>query len=225
MDVALPLALALGFVGGFKHAFEPDHLIAVSTLLHQETRLVRALRMGLAWGAGHTTMLVLAGLLINLLQLQVGEAQLGYFEIPVAIMLLGLGGWTLYDALSRVFKLHRHTHDGVEHYHVGSHPHPHGFTLRRSGWQGYVVGLVHGLAGSGALLLLVTATLPSMAAGVFYALIYGIGSILGMGIVTFGLALPFLASRPRPVFYNALTVLSGVLSIVLGGSILVALSS
>ena len=219
------VAFALGFLSGFKHAFEPDHVVAVSTLLHREPKLARALRTGLAWGAGHTTTLVAAVLVIGLLRIQVSEPMLGYFELPVAFMLLGLGGWALYVAGRRVTQLRRHTHDDVDHYHVGEHAHPHGFPLKRSGWQGYAVGLVHGLAGSGTLLLLVAATLPSLAASVFYALIFGVGAIAGMGVVTLMLALPFLAARPHPVFYNALTGLSGGLSILLGAGILYAIGT
>lgn len=219
-ELALPMAFALGFLSGFKHAFEPDHVIAISTLLHREPKLARALRTGLAWGAGHTTTLVIAVLAIGLLRVEVSESLLGYFELPVALMLLGLGVWASYRAVIRLITLHHHTHDDVEHYHVGAHPHPHGFPLKRSGWQGYAVGMVHGLAGSGALLLLVAATLPSLTASVFYALVFGVGSLLGMGGVTAMLALPFLAARQRPTFFHALTGLSGALSILLGLSIL-----
>lgn len=223
MDVALPLAFTLGFLSGFKHAFEPDHVVAVSTMLHKEARLSRAIWMGLAWGAGHTTTLVLGVLLIGVLRLQVTETHLTYFEIPVAVMLLALGGWAVYVALARMLKLRRHTHDGIPHYHVGAHPHPHDFGLKRSGWTGYAIGLVHGLAGSGALLLLVAATLPTRMTSIIYALFYGLGSILGMAAVTAMLALPFLASRKRPSFYNSLTGLSGLLSIILGGTMLYAI--
>ncbi len=223
IDVALPAVFALGFLSGFKHAFEPDHVIAVSTLLHKEPRLSRALQTGLAWGAGHTTMLIGAVLVIGLLRLQVSETYLGYFEIPVAIMLVALGGWALYDAITRAMLMRRHVHDGVDHYHVGDHPHPHGFRLKRSGWQGFAVGLVHGLAGSGALLLLVAASLPTMAASMGYAFLFGVGSILGMGGVTLVLALPFLASRARPGWYHALTGLSGALSVALGAVMMYAI--
>jgi ABC-type nickel/cobalt efflux system permease component RcnA len=227
-DLALPMAFALGFLSGFKHAFEPDHVIAVSTLLHRDPKLSRALRTGLAWGAGHTTTLVVAVLAVGLLRVQISEAMLAYFELPVAFMLLGLGVWASWHAATRMMKLRRHTHEddageNVEHYHVGAHDHPHGFSLKRTGWQGYAVGMVHGLAGSGALLLLVAATLPSLVASVGYALVFGVGSVLGMGAVTAMLALPFLASRRRPAFFHALTGLSGVFSIVLGASILYAL--
>lgn len=215
-EVTLSVAFALGFLGGFKHAFEPDHVIAVSTLLHKEPRLGRALKTGLAWGAGHTTTLFIGVFVIGLLQVNLSEEVLGYFELPVAFMLLGLGGYALYIAIKRMSSLRRHKHDGIEHYHIGDQPHPHGFPVKRTGWQGYGVGLVHGFAGSGALMLLVATTLPSLSTSLLYAVIFGGGSILGMGIVTAILALPFLASKRSPVFYHILTGTSGALSLFLG---------
>jgi ABC-type nickel/cobalt efflux system permease component RcnA len=223
MDVALSAAFALGFLSGFRHAFEPDHVLAVSTLVHREPKLGRALRLGLAWGAGHTTMLMAAVLAVGLLRIQLSAELLGYFEVPVALMLLGLGAWALRDAVVRMRSLYRHRHGGMEHFHVGEHAHPHAPERRYTSWQGYLVGLVHGLAGSGALLLLVAATLPSTTVSVFYALTFGVGSILGMGAVTVALALPLIASRARPAFYSVLTGLAGVLSIVLGSGMLYAI--
>lgn len=219
-EFTLPIIFALGFLGGFKHAFEPDHVVAVSTLLHREPKLTPALKTGAAWGAGHTTTLFIGVLIIGLLRIQLSESMLAYFEIPVAIMLFGLGAYALYISIARITSLRRHKHDDIEHYHVGDQPHPHDFPVKRSGWQGYGVGMVHGLAGSGAMLLLVAATLPSLTIGLVYALIFGIGSILGMGAVTLVLALPFLASRDYPNFYHILTGISGVLSLFLGGVIL-----
>lgn len=227
MDVVVPAAFALGFLSGFKHAFEPDHVVAVSTLLHEEPRLRRALWTGLAWGAGHTTTLVLGVLLVGGLRIQVTPAHLGYFELPVAVMLLALGGWALYGVAARAITLRRYQHLepaaqtlGVTHHPAGEHTHA--LPWKRTGWRGYAVGLVHGLAGTGALLLLVAATLPSTVASVGYALVFGVGSILGMAAVSVGIALPFLAARSRPAFYDTLTGLSGALSIVLGASLLYA---
>lgn len=216
MDAALPAVFLLGFVTGFKHAFEPDHVIAISTLLHREPRWRKAVTTGMAWGAGHTTMLMAGVAVIGIFRLELSETMLGYMELPVAVMLLALGIWALYGSIRSFQRLREHTHDGIPHLHVGEHPHPHGFgKLRATGWRSYSVGLVHGLAGSGALLLLAAATLPSLALSLIYALIFGVGSIFGMMGVTAMLAYPFLASRSRPTFYNLLTGASGVLSIVL----------
>ena len=212
--MALPAVFLLGFVTGFKHAFEPDHVIAVSTLLHREPQIKKAVFTGMAWGAGHTTMLMVGVGIVGLLRVELSETALGYMELPVAVMLLALGGSAIHDSIRSFRRLRRHTHDGIQHAHVGDHPHPHGFKI--SGWRSYGVGLVHGLAGSGALLLLAAATLPSLGLSLVYALVFGIGSILGMIGVTAMLAYPFVASRSRPLFYNLLTGASGVLSIFLG---------
>ena len=201
-DLALPFALALGLVSGFRHAFEPDHVVAVSTLVDGEARIGRSVRLGLVWGAGHTTTLVIGVLLIGLLKLPVTEDALGWFELPVAAMLIGLGAWSLRDAIRPTPREAR--------------PHVHA----REGWAGYGVGLVHGLAGSGALLLLVAAALPTLAAGVGYAVLYGLGSVLGMGAVTLALSVPLRAAQGRPALYRALVGLAGALSVGLGVLIL-----
>jgi ABC-type nickel/cobalt efflux system permease component RcnA len=220
MDSVLFSALVLGFLSGFRHAFEPDHILAVSTLLYNEPKITRALRIGLAWGAGHTTTLLIGIVVIGSLRLQLSKILLGYFEIPVALMLIGLGAWAAWRGGRSIYRLRRHKHNGIEHYHVGADAHPHGFTKDRTGLRGYCVGLIHGLAGSGALLLLVAATLPTMLTGVMYAIIFGMGSIAGMGGVTMALAMPLIAARSRPLLHEMLTTLSGLLSILLGGNIL-----
>ncbi len=221
-ELALPLALALGFVSGFKHAFEPDHVVAISTLLHRENRLSRVFSLGLTWGVGHTTTLVLSVGIVSFSHWSFSEKWLPYFEIPVAAMLLLLGALALYQTLQRLRTLRVHTHDGIPHLHVGHHPHPHTFLPARQGLQGYLIGLIHGLAGSGALLILVATTLPSTIMRILYALIFGAGSIIGMGVVTSLLSSPLLAFKKRPLFYNTLTGLSGALSIILGLHILSA---
>lgn len=213
MDGALPAAFALGFISGFAHAFEGDHVIAVSTLLHEKPKLSSALRTGLAWGAGHTTILMFGVVIVSALRLQISPEQITFLELPVAAMLIALGAWTIAISIRRVMSLDKHTHDGIPHYHVGDHPHPHRFS---TSWRGYSVGLVHGFAGSGALLLLVAATIPSATLGAVYALIFGVGSLTGMVLVTTALALPLLASRSRPYLFNSLTGLCGVLSVALG---------
>ena len=215
MDIALPAAFLLGFVTGFKHAFEPDHVVAVSTLLHREPRMKKAVFTGMAWGAGHTTMLMAGVAAVALLRLELSESALAYMELPVALLLVGLGVWALYSSVQNYRSLHTHTHGGIRHAHVGEHPHPHGFEMGGR-WRSYSVGLVHGFAGSGALVLAAAAAIPSFGLSLAYALVFGIGSILGMMGVTAVLAYPFLASRSKPVFYNVLTAASGALSIFLG---------
>ena len=201
-ETALPLALVLGLVSGFRHAFEPDHVVAVSTLVDGDRQLGRSVRLGLVWGAGHTTTLVLGVLLIGALKLPLSEDELGLFELPVAAMLIGLGVWSLRDAVRP------RSHAGHTHH-------------AREGWAGYGVGLVHGMAGSGALLLLVAAALPTLAAGVGYAVLYGLGSVVGMGAVTLALSVPLRAARTQPMLYRALVGAAGALSVGLGVVVLV----
>lgn len=213
MDALLSATFALGFVTGFRHAFDPDHVLAVSTLLHEKPKLSSALRTGLAWGAGHTTVLMLGAIVVSGLRLQISPEYMGWLELPVAAMLIALGLWTIAVSIRRLLSLRRHVHDGIPHYHVGAQAHPHRFS---SSWRGYSVGLVHGLAGTGALLLLVAATLPTTLHGALYAFVFGVGSLLGMALVTLALALPLLATRSRPHVFNALSGLCGVLSVALG---------
>jgi multidrug transporter EmrE-like cation transporter len=146
---------------------------------------------------------VIGVLVIGLLKLPVSEATLGWFELPVGVMLVGLGLWSLRDAAWPRERDAAHVH-----------------TVRREGWAGYAVGLVHGMAGSGALLLLVAAALPTLAAGVGYALLYGLGSVLGMGAVTLALSMPLRAAKSRPVLFRALVGVAGVLSVAFGGLLL-----
>lgn len=213
MENAISAVFALGFVSGFRHAFEGDHVIAVSTLLHEKPKLSAAVRTGLAWGAGHTTILLIGVSVVGALRLQLSPEAIGILELPVAAMLIILGVWTIEVSVRRVVSLRRHTHDDIPHFHVSGADHPHRFS---SSWRGYSVGLVHGFAGSGALLLLVAATLPSVWTGTVYALTFGIGSLFGMVLVTTALALPLLASKSRPYVFNSLTGSCGVLSVVLG---------
>ncbi len=217
MDVVLPVALTLGFLSGFKHAIEPDHVIAISTLLHREPRLTRALGTGVAWGAGHTTMLMATVAVLGTLRVELSPQAFPYMELPVAAMLLLLGGWALVHSSRGLRRLHRHRQDADPDFHDTARPHPHGVSGKhRSPWRGYCVGLVHGLAGSAAVLLLVATTLPSLGLSLVYALVFGLGSILGMVGVTAAIAYPFLASRSRPTSYNLLTGASGMLSVGLG---------
>ena len=209
METAV-LAILLGFTLGLKHAFEPDHVIAISTLLHGEQRLSKAVRTGLAWGAGHTTTLVLGVTILSLLPITFDEAHLSYFELPVAAMLILLGAWVLWDALFTIHGRYGQAHNKE----IQLRP-----VLIRTGWQGYLVGLFHGMAGSGALLLLVASTLPGLAQALIYAVVFGVGSVVGMGLVSVVLVLPFTFSVRRPTVHWALITDSGILSLLFGISL------
>ncbi|MGI4975167.1 MAG: hypothetical protein ACRYGH_39980 [Janthinobacterium lividum] len=192
MHSLLPLLFAA--VMGMGHAFEPDHLLAVSTLVARHDQLRAALKNGLFWGLGHTTMLVIFGGLLIF-----GRAtflQSGYFEVVVGMMLIGLGISRLVDKNSYQ---------------------PLAATKQRPGFA-YTVGLVHGLAGSGALVLLALGAIPRPAGAIAYILLFGLGSVLGMLVAVSLMRIPFtrrmrLGRRLRA----GAVVLSSGLSVGYGG--------
>jgi cytochrome c biogenesis protein CcdA len=192
MQTLLPILFAA--IVGMRHAFEPDHLLAMSTLVARHDRLRPALKDGLLWGLGHTTMLVIFGSLI--IFSQTTFLQSPYFEAAVGLMLIGLGISRLIDKNSyRPIQLSK----------------------QRAGFA-YTVGLVHGLAGSGALVLLVMSELRQASWAIAYILVFGLGSMLGMLAAAGLMRLPFTARmRLGRNLQAGAVVLSSVLSIGYGG--------
>lgn len=194
--------LLVSFGLGLKHATEPDHLAAVSTIVSERKNIWSASLIGALWGVGHTISILLAGILVVFLHFQISERLALILEFGVALMLIGLG----FDTLRKVVRggqihWHIHRHGGLSHIHphvhdaADAHPHSkthsvthHGLKL---GPRPLLVGMVHGLAGSGALMLLVLSTIQSTAVGIAYLLIFGVGSIGGMMVMSFLVGLPF----------------------------------
>jgi high-affinity nickel permease len=222
----LSAALALGFLLGVRHALDADHLAAVAALASGERRLGRSMLLGTFWGAGHTTALLAAAVVVNIFRIAISPEIEGALEKGVAVMLMILGAHVLLRAVSGV-RMHGHTHghDGVAHAHVhlhgasdDSHTHHH---LLRLGRRPFLVGLVHGLAGSAALMLLALAAMPSPVAAVLYVALFGLGSTAGMLVISGLVGLPFaLAARRAGVAELALRVLAGAASVVLGAVLL-----
>ena len=212
-------ALAVGMGGGIAHAFDADHVVAVSTLLDETEKLKRILRIGVIWGLGHTTTLLGGVLIIRSVRVQLSEAMLGYFELPVAAMLIILGVRAAYHSALRLHERESRDQDGAER---SSHQSKSGVeeTHARSEWQSYAVGMIHGLAGSGGLVLTVSATLSSLPASVAFVSIFGVGSIMGMTIVGGALSVPFLGLVERPRTRRAMIILVGLLSVGLGVNML-----
>lgn len=207
----------LGSLVGMRHALEPDHLAAVSTLVGREQSGVRAALVGLCWGLGHTLALVVAGALLVLLRAEMPPALADLFELAVGIMLVGLGLRAIAQAARQgpggPTRLHRHgwlvhSHPGVPaHVHIGT------WTLAR---RPLVIGAVHGLAGSGALTALVLATLPTTAARLTYVVLFGLGSTIGMAALSGLLGWPLARLGTRHVAARGVTLLVGCVSTVLG---------
>jgi ABC-type nickel/cobalt efflux system permease component RcnA len=234
-------AMLLGFLLGLQHATDPDHLVAVATILTRERRFIDGALIGVLWGAGHMTTLTIVGAIIIGLKLTISPAVGGSLELVVAAMLIVLGVLRLRDALrgldtvspghlvadhdhgggAGVVHSHPHAHD-AEHTHEHAHVHPSRW-LAKLGWRGgwpagraLVVGAIHGLAGSAAVSLLVLATLRSTMSAVVYLVIFGIGTILGMTLLTAVMAFPVsMALRYRRA-RQALALCAGIGSIAFG---------
>lgn len=215
--------LGLGFLLGLKHALDPDHLVAVSTIIGESASLKRSSLVGTFWGLGHTTSLILVGTAVIALKLQISDRLALWMELAVALMLVVLGVKAiLKPLLDWKLHIHAHRHDGRAHAHLHfhrlgeehTHEHRHLISL---GSRPFLVGMVHGMAGSAPLTILVLATIPSAFAGVIYIGIFGIGSIGGMLIVSALISVPFLLTRKHFIMFNgALLLTVGLMSIAFG---------
>ena len=194
--------LGLGFLLGMQHALEADHIAAVSSIAARRSHVGDIVKHGLTWGLGHTlTLFVFAGAAIVL-----GHAIPAQFARPietaVGIMLVGLGAHVLWRLWRDRVHFHKHGHgDGTVHIHAHSHAgetvahisaahaHAHGFR-----WRTLLVGLMHGMAGSAALLVLAVSQASNPAAGLGYVALFGIGSMVGMGALSMVIAVPLAVS-------------------------------
>ena len=217
--------LGLGFLLGMQHALEADHIAAVSSIAARRSRVGDIVKHGLTWGLGHTlTLFVFAGVAI-LLGRAIPETFAKPIEAAVGIMLIGLGAHVLWRLWRDRVHFHRHGHtDGTVHFHAHSHAgdtvphvrnvhtHEHGFR-----WRTLLVGLMHGMAGSAALLVLAVTQASSPMAGLGYVALFGIGSMIGMGVLSAVIAVPLAVSAHFLTFANrALQGAVGIVTIAIG---------
>lgn len=217
--------LLLGLVTGLRHSMEADHVAAVSTVVSAaagndngsggQNRLRRAPLLGLMWGLGHTATLFVAGLAVLLLAVSIPEKVSGRLEFGVGIMLIFLGATALtgfnvgkflrgvigrggeHSQKNRDRNRQRHDH---QHVHadtgiVHSHDHDHHGQQHRHGHKSLIVGMVHGMAGSGALMLVVLSTINSVPLGLAYIAIFGAGSMASMAAMSALIGLPFAKAK------------------------------
>ncbi len=240
------LALAgFGFLLGMRHATDADHVIAVTTILNRSRRFAHTTLIGALWGLGHTITVVIVGVLIIAFNVVIAPAVGLAMEFAVAVMLIGLGILNLTGGLRGMTErltppapLHGHDHEHVhahdtapeDHAHGHAHIHGHGTDPHLGGVSGVVatfgwyqllrpvaVGLVHGLAGSAAVALLVLATIQDTGTALVYLVIFCVGVAAGMAVLTTVIGLPFWIARARSAQINRwLTIGSGVLSLAFG---------
>lgn len=209
VNESLSFALCLGFLLGLRHATEADHLVAVTTIVSEQRSIWRSSLVGALWGVGHTVALFAAGLIVILSQTAIPERVWPWLEFCVALMIIFLGSRILYLLLRgrRQVHIHAHTHDGRTHKHLHFHEaenahaitdkHNHSHRIRRIGIKPLIIGMVHGLAGSGLLTLAILTEVMhggSRVMGMAYLLVFGIGSIGGMLLMTALISLPFVFS-------------------------------
>jgi ABC-type nickel/cobalt efflux system permease component RcnA len=194
--------LSLGFLLGMQHALEADHIAAVSSIAARRSEVFDIVKHGLTWGLGHTlTLFAFAGAAI-LLGHVIPETLTRPLETAVGVMLVGLGAHVLWRMWRDRVHFHAHRHgDGAVHFHAHSHrdetaphaksthAHAHGFR-----WRTLLVGLMHGMAGSAALLVLAVSQAPSAVIGLGYVALFGIGSMIGMGALSAVIAVPIAVS-------------------------------
>jgi hypothetical protein len=194
--------LGLGFLVGMQHALEADHIAAVSSIAARRRHVADIVKHGLTWGLGHTlTLFVFAGAAI-LLGRAIPESVATPLETAVGVMLIGLGAHVLWRLWRDRVHFHKHGHgDGTVHFHAHSHAgetkphvrtahaHEHGFR-----WRTLLVGLMHGMAGSAALLVLTASQASSPVVGLGYVALFGVGSMIGMGALSMVIAVPFAVS-------------------------------
>lgn len=234
------LVLGLGVLLGMQHATEADHLAAVATLAGRERSFGQGLRLGVAWGCGHTlTLLVVAGG-VGLLGWVISPELAGRFEQVVGAMLIALGANLAWRLWRERVHFHGHVHPGVgAHFHGHAHgrersqatirtprashaadPHRHGHRMPA---RSLLVGMVHGLAGSAALALMVGQSLPSAASQLAYIALFGLGSIVGMAMLSGAVAFSInLSGRKLTRLHGAFNGVVAVLSVGLGLRLLVA---
>jgi hypothetical protein len=217
--------LGLGFLLGMQHALEADHIAAVSSIAARRTHVGDIVRHGLTWGLGHTlTLFVFAGAAL-VLGHAIPEHLSRPIETAVGIMLVGLGAHVVWRLWRDRVHFHRHSHDdGFAHVHAHSHagetvpharaPHAHAHGFR---WRTLLVGLVHGMAGSAALLVLTVSQAPSVGVGLGYVALFGIGSMIGMGALSTVIAVPLAVSARWLTFANSgLQGAVGLITIAIG---------
>jgi high-affinity nickel-transport protein len=215
VDGSLTSALSIGFLLGLRHALDADHVAAVSTFVGQDSNPYRSCVIGTFWGIGHASTLLMAAVITTVVQVRVPSEVYALVEALVAIVLIGLGGHTLLRAAGTI-RLHRHahTHDGVSHRHLHVHVgardgHRHGHIIRH-GRRPLLMGALHGLAGSAALVLLAVATMPSTLQVLLYITVFGVGSMVGMLAVSGLIGIPFAmtgsSTRVRVRFELAVAV-------------------
>ena len=233
MESPALVALGLGFLLGMKHATDADHVVAISTIVSEYRNAWRGIWVGASWGLGHTTPLLIVGTVILLFKGSIVERYVGvapYLEFLVGIMLVFLGLQVFWNLRRRRTHIHEHIEVDQPHMHIHSshevaeepseETDHHFFRPGKPFFRlkSFLIGIVHGLAGSAAVMLavLVTDAVTSFWVGLFYILLFGMGTVLSMGMLTVLMGIPFAISGQFQRVNAAVASIAGTLSIAFG---------
>jgi hypothetical protein len=228
METSAIATLLVGFVLGLQHATDVDHIAAVTTLASDAGSARRSAAVGALWGLGHMLTLFVAGSALIVLRVKMSGEMEWSLELAVAFVLIWLGVHTIRKCFTGRFHFHTHEHAGHAHSHLHfhaksepGHQHDaHAAKLLRRGFDDgpapVLVGMAHGLAGTGALALVVLTSIPSRLLGVSYLLVFGIGALVGMAAFSAMLGLPIARAAQRVTWLNALRFAAGAMSGLLG---------
>ena len=223
--------IILGFLLGLKHATDADHVVAVGTIVSEYRNAFKSLWIGASWGLGHTAPLLILGIVILLLKSVVMDFYEGvahYFEFGVALMLVFLGLQVYWNLRKKDLHVHEHAHDGDSHMHIhGTHSSVEdpsietGHALFNPGrpffrLKSFVIGFIHGMAGSAAVMLVLLPTIDSFMTGLFYLILFGVGTVFSMALITILLSVPFVLGANNRRITAVINGVAGSASILFG---------
>lgn len=228
METTALATLMVGFALGLRHSVDADHIAAVSTLVSESTDLGHGIRVGAWWGFGHLLTIFLFGSVLIALRVELSARVEWALELLVAGILILLGVRTIYRCFHGRYHFHTHRHGGREHAHLhfhsnseAGHEHdPHALAAAprpsRRGLRSLAVGMVHGLAGTAGLALLVLSSISSATLAVVFLLVFGGGAMLGMVVFSAILGVPFRRAAGRLRWLLGLRLAAGTASAGLG---------
>lgn len=227
-------AIFIGLIIGFRHSTDGDHIVAVSTMARDYRSAFKGLWIGVSWGLGHSTPLLILGIIILLIKqsaLDFYASIAVFFEFGVALMLIFLGLQVFWKMYRGDVHIHEHEHDGGDHKHLhGSHVHEyepkiaheenkHGLFPELIPFfrlKSYAIGVIHGLAGSAAVLLAILPSTPDFISGLIFLFFFSLGTMISMAIMTIIMSLPFAFSARSNKIGNSLLFFAGFLSVLFG---------
>ena len=222
MAFTAELSILLGLILGIQHALDADHLAALSAIAGRAGTLTHASLAGAWWGIGHASTLLLAGALVLGFRLALPPALALMAEAAVGAMLIALGISVIRAARRRKLHMHTHVHGSIRH----THFHMHALTARHQHvHRPFFIGLLHGIAGSGAIALLAGIGMPSAMEGIAFLAVFGLGAMLGMMAMSAVVSVPLRVMERLPRAHRWAMISGGFGSVVIGAAVLVQTGS